>query len=105
MAEVTIHMVGHDVVVRKIVHLESAMPTNIKRGFQKAGVILTRDAARRLSGPSHSKGGGSGNPYPGRVSGQLSKVFFTADEKQLVVSPGPLSSRYAAVQALSLIHI
>lgn len=104
MATVTIHIEGGDELASKMVRFKDGLPRQLRAGFYKAGMLLTADETRKLAGPSHSRFPGNANPYPGRVSGQLSKIqqniVSTAGGLQLRVGPGSFAARYAPIQFL-----
>ena len=90
--EVTISMGGAAKGSRKLKNFKQALPRQTRRGFQKAGSIFERDMKQKLSGPSHTRNPGSGNPFPGVVTGRLrsgvnTQIDQTSGGLQLRVGP------------------
>jgi len=75
----------------------------IVAGLVEAGSILESGIKMNLSGPSHTRFPGNGNPYPGTLSHILkNSVRHKVDRGALSmkVGPGSESSEYSAVHVL-----
>lgn len=67
-----------------------ALPSEIKRAVRRSGLIAERKMKRNLSGPSHTKFPGNGNPYPGVVTNRLrASVTSQTTESGFVAEIGP----------------
>ena len=89
--------------VLKIENFNARKKGNLRRGLGEAGVMLETQIKRNLSGPSHSRFPGNGNPFPGVVSGVLrSSVRHKVLDNgmALVVGPGAESRKYSKVHEL-----
>lgn len=50
---------------------KTALPHQIKKGFIKAGTMIERQTKKNLSGQSHTRFPGNGNPFIGTLTGRL----------------------------------
>ena len=76
----------------------NVIPSRLKTGLYKAGLLVESDAKKKLSGPSNTKVKGS-NPFPGVVTGNLRRSVTTdCQATRVVIGPGGLAERYAAIQ-------
>lgn len=85
----------------KLNAFSAKMKVNLVRALRDVGASFSKDIKRNLSGPSHTKFPGNGNPFPGVVSGTLrrSVTFHLIDNNWGVkIGPGGLAEPYAAVQ-------
>ena len=83
------------------------MKSNLRRALVKVGSAFSKDIKKNLSGPSHTKFPGNGNPFPGVVSGTLrrSVTYQLIDGNMGVkIGPGGLAEPYAAVQEFGHPH-
>lgn len=70
----------------------------IRRALTKAGAWVERQAKKNLSGPSHTRFPGNGNPYPGVLTGRLrASVTSQVGSDGMSVRIGP-NTVYAAIQ-------
>lgn len=51
------------------------MIPNLRRGLEKASILLVERIKYNLSGESHVQYPGTSNPYPGKISGDLAKTI------------------------------
>lgn len=89
---------GHNQGSIRIRRFSKKLIPNIKRALVKVGSLLEAGIKRNLSGPSHTRHPGNGNPYPGTLTGRLKgSVIFKMSDGGLTVTTGP-DTVYAAVQ-------
>jgi HK97 gp10 family phage protein len=74
--ELSISLGGNTMGSRKIANFQSALPAQLRLGFQRAGSIFERDMKRKVSGPGRHKGAAAGpisrlGNFPGVRTGRL----------------------------------
>lgn len=66
----------HEAGSIKLNKFRLALDSNADAAFREIGVLFTRDIKKRLSGQSHTRFPGNGNPYPGVLTGRLRRSVF-----------------------------
>lgn len=82
----------------EIKEFAAVLPRRVSSGLYKAGLVIEREAKQLLSGPSHTKNPGNGNPFPGVVTGTLRRSVTTkAEATRATIGPGGIAEKYAAI--------
>jgi phage gpG-like protein len=59
----------------KLANYSANMDTKIRLGLRDASIVLERQIVKNLSGLSHTRQPGNGNPFVGAVSGDLKRAI------------------------------
>lgn len=90
MGRIVITMVPKESKVLK--RLPKKLPKLTHKGLKNALIILTRQTKQNLSGPSHVRSPGNGNPFPGVLSNTLRRSVgfqIRGSNKDLLGTIGP----------------